>query len=457
MRGNSVLGMIALELRMMLRERAALGLLAVLASALVLACLSGAALMQSQIEGRTAAQIRQSEATEQLRERLADAELPPEEAILTPYRLRQVLIAPPPVLADLSVGRAALDPYATTVTMRTGRDTLFQRSGLDNPELLVRGGIDLAFVVVVLAPLVLIGLLYGLFAADRDSGMARLIVAQAGNPVRLVTARILPRLALVLLMIAATVLVQLASGPDVAGRWQAAGVWLLVAALFLLLWAACGAWINSLAIGAETAAFTLVALWALVTLVLPAAFSAIVQASYPPPSRFEQIAAARAAEVASTEAYENDHPEIASGEFEGRLASIRKTWDVAQKVEAATAPIDRRFTEQLAAQQRFAEALSWASPALVAKRALEQVAGTHATTWQDFRTASEEYRAALHRFGGGFVERGAIIGAADAEQIPRFAWSPVRLMPWGAIMVLAALAAGLMLLAGRRFSRLKFA
>ena len=210
MRGNSVLGMIALELRMMLRERAALGLLAVLASALVLACLSGAALMQSQIEGRTAAQIRQSEATEQLRERLADAELPPEEAILTPYRLRQVLIAPPPVLADLSVGRAALDPYATTVTMRTGRDTLFQRSGLDNPELLVRGGIDLAFVVVVLAPLVLIGLLYGLFAADRDSGMARLIVAQAGNPVRLVTARILPRLALVLLMIAATVLVQLA-------------------------------------------------------------------------------------------------------------------------------------------------------------------------------------------------------------------------------------------------------
>ncbi len=446
--------MIALELRMMLRDRAALSLLAVLAGALVLACLSGAALMQSQIEGRAAAQLRQTEAAEQLRERLADAELPREEAILTPYRLRQVLIAPLPVLADLSVGRAALDPYAATVSMRTSRDTLFQRSGLENPELLVRGGIDLGFVVVVLAPLVLIGLLYGLFAADRDSGMARLIVAQAGDPVRLVIARIAPRLLLVLLAIAAAVLVQLATGPDVAGRWQAAGVWLLVAAVFLLFWAACGACINSLEIGAETAAFTLVALWALVTLVLPATFSAIVQASYPPPSRFEQIAAARAAEVASTEAYENDHPEIASGEFEGRLVSIRKTWDVAQKVEAATDPIDRRFTEQLAAQQRVAEALSWSSPALVAKRALEQAAGTHAAAGQDFRTTSEEHRAALRRFSGGFVERGTIMQAADAEQIPRFAWSPARVVPWSAIATLSLLAAGLMLLAGRRLMRL---
>jgi hypothetical protein len=452
-----MLRLIALELRIVLRDRAALGLLAVLAGALALACLSGGALMQSQIDGRAAAQVRQSEAAEQLRARFADTALPAEEAILTPYRLRQVLIAPLPVLADVSAGRAPIDAYATTVSMRTSRDTLFQRSGLENPELLVRGGIDLGFVVVVLAPLVLIGLIYGLFAADRDSGIARLIVAQAGSPVRLVAARIMPRLALVLLPIAAAVLVQLASGPDLPGRWQAAGVWLLVAALFLLLWAACGAWVNSLDIGAETAAFTLVALWALLTLVLPAAFSAIVQASYPPPSRFEQIAAARAAEVAASEAYENDHPEIASNEYESRLASIRQTWEVAQKVEAATAPIDRRFAAQRAAQQRFAQGLSWASPALVAKRALEQTAGTDAATGQGFRSASEDYLAAFRSFGGGFVVRGAIMQSADAAQMPRFAWAPARAAPWAEIAVLVILAAGLLMLSLRRFARLQLA
>ena len=452
-----MLRLMALELKLVLRNRAALGLLAVLAGALALACLSGSALMESQIDGRAAAQARQDEAAEQLRARFASAELPPEDAILTPYRLRQVLIAPLPVLADFSAGRAPLDPYATTVSLRTSRDTLFQHSGLENPELLVRGGIDLGFVVIVLAPLVLIGLLYGLFAADRDSGVARLIVAQAGSPVRLVAARIMPRLALVLLPIAAAVLVQLASGPDVAGRGQAAGMWLLVAALFLLLWAACGAWINSLDIGAETAAFTLVALWALITLILPAAFSAIVQASYPPPSRFEQIAAARAAEVAASEAYENDHPEIASDEYESRLAAIRQTWEVAQQVAAATAPIDRRFAAQRAAQQRFAQVLSWASPALLAKRALEQAAGTDAATGQGFRSASEDYLDAFRSFGGGFVARGAIMQRSDAAQMPRFTWSPARAAPWAEIAALVILAAGLLMLSLRRFARLQLA
>jgi ABC-2 type transport system permease protein len=450
-----MLRLIGLELRMVLRDGAALSLLAVLAGALALACLSGTALIQSQAEGRATAQVRQSEAAEQFHERLADAELPPEEAILSPYRMRQVLIAPLPVLVDFSAGRAAIDPYATTVSMRTSRDTLFQRNGLENPEVLMRGGIDLAFVVVVLAPLVLIGLLYGLFAADRDSGVARLIVAQAGSPVRLIGARIIPRLALVVLPIVAAVLVQLAIGPDLAGRWQAAGVWLLLAALFLSFWAACGAWVNSLDIGAETAAFSLVALWAVITLILPASFSAIVQASFPPPSRFEQIATARAAEVASTEVYENDHPEIASDEFASRLASIRKTWEVAQKVEAATAPIDRRFAARLAAQQRFAEALSWASPALVAKHALDQTAGTDAATGQGFRVGSEAYLTTFRRYGGGFVARGAIMQSADEAQLPRFSWSPARSLPWSRIATLLALAAGLLAVAVRRFARLR--
>ncbi|WP_430387760.1 DUF3526 domain-containing protein [Blastomonas fulva] len=450
-----MLRLIRLELRMVLRDRASLCLLAVLAGALALACLSGMALMQSQAEGRATAQERQSEAADQFRERLADAALPQEEAILSPYRLRSVLIAPLPVLVDFSSGRAAIDPYATTVSMRTSQDTLFQRNGLENPEMLMRGGIDLAFVVVVLAPLVLIGLLYGLFAADRDSGVARLIVAQAGSPVRLIGARISPRLALVVLPIVAAVLVQLAIGPDLAGRWHAAAVWLLVAALFLSFWAACGAWVNSLDISAETAAFSLVALWALITLVLPAAFSAIVQASYPPPSRFEQIATARAAEVGATEVYENDHPEIASDEFTSRLASIRKTWEVAQKVETATAPIDRRFAAQLAAQQRFAEALSWASPALVAKHALDQTAGTDAATGQGFRVASEAYLAAFRRYGGGFVARGEIMQSTDEAQLPRFSWSPARSLPWGRIVTLLALAAGLLALAAWRFERLR--
>lgn len=452
-----MLHLVVMEWRRLLRDGAVLALLAVLVGALVLAAANGQALMAAQSEARAAAFASQTEAEQQFAERLANRDLAPEDAILSPYRMRQVLVAPLPALVDASAGRAALDPFSTTLSMRARADTLFQRSSLDNPELLVRGGVDLGFVAVVLAPLLLIGLFYNLFAADRDSGTARLIMAQAGSPVALVAARMIPRMALVLGPIALTLCVLLVAGPDVPGRGVAAALWLATATLYLAFWAGLAAWTHSRNVSAESAAFGLVTVWALFTLVLPAAFAAIVQASHPPPSRFEQIAAARAAEVASTESYENDHPDLASSEYAGRLASIRKTWAVAQAIDAAGAPLGPRFAERLNGQQRVAEALTWLSPALVTKSALEQIAGTDAATSQDFRTASQTQLAAFRAFGGRFVERGMIMQPDDLAQMPRFDWAPSQRNPWASLGLLALLAAGLMTLALRRFARLTLA
>jgi len=449
-----MLRLAVMEWRAQLRDRAVLALLAVLAGALVLAAANGRVLIAAQSEARAAAITAKAEADTQFAERLANADLPPEDAILSPYRMRQVLVAPLPPLVDVSAGRAALDPFSTTLSMRARADTLFQRSSLDNPELLVRGGVDLGFVAVVLAPLLLIGLLYGLFAADRDSGTARLIMAQAGSPVALVAARMIPRFVLIFGPIALTLGVLLMTGPEVPGRGTAAALWLVTVALYLAVWMALAAWIHSRDVSAESAAFALVAAWALFTLVLPAAFAAIVQASNPPPSRFAQIAAARAAEVASTESYENDHPDLASSEFEGRLASLRKTWAVAQAIEATGAPLNARFAERLEGQQRVAKALAWLSPALIAKGALEQIAGTDAATAQGFRAASEAHLSAFRSFGGGFVERGAIMQPSDLAQMPRFDWEPSRHMPWPSLALLALLAGALMTSALRRFGKL---
>jgi hypothetical protein len=452
-----MLRLVAMEWRALLRDRAVLALVAVLASALMLAAANGRALIEAQVQARAAALTAKAEAETQFAERLANPDLPPEDAILSPYRMRQVLVAPLPVLVDASAGRSALDPFTTTLTMRQRPDTLFQRSSLDNPEVLVRGEVDLGFVAVVLAPLVLIGLFYGLFAADRDSGTARLIMAQAGTPVTLVLARIIPRFALVLGPIGLALGALVMAGPEIAGRGEAAALWLGAAALYLMLWTALCAFVHSRDVSAESAAFALVALWALLTLILPAAFAAIVEASHPPPSRFEQIAAARAAEVASTQSYENDHPDLAASEFAGRLASIRQTWAVARAVEAAGAPLNARFAERLSGQQRVAEALSWLSPALIATRALEQIGGTDAATSNSFRTASEAQLVAFRRFGGGFVERGAIMQERDLQQMPRFDWTPARRTPWASLCALAVLAAAMMTLALRRFAHLSLA
>ncbi len=447
--------LIAIEARILWRDRIVWAMLLVLAATCVLAVAGGKALMADQIEGRAIAAAAQAENDVKFRERLADSTMPPEDAILSPYRMRATVIAPLPPLADFSAGRAGFDNYSTPVSMYAQRGGLFKRTRLDNPELLARGTIDLGFVATILAPLALIGLAYGLFAADRDGGRAALILAQGGSPVRLVAARIIPRLALVLSPLALAAAFLLLTGPEVPGRASAALFWSLAALGLLAFWAALIAFVNSLRITAESAALALVGLWAAVTLILPAALSALVQVAYPPPSRFEQIAAGRAIEISSTREYENDHPELAGDGFDARLASIRKSWSIAKQVDAATREQDLAFDRQLAAQQHFAVGLSWLSPAMIAAQAMERAAGTDAASAAAFRAEANSFLESFRAFGGGFVERGEIMTPGDFGEIPAFTMTPRNPGAGLAITALFALAILFAGLAARRYRKIE--
>ncbi|MCG6116909.1 MAG: DUF3526 domain-containing protein [Aquimonas sp.] len=430
--------LIRLEWLMLARERLAWVLLGFLALACVLAVFNGRALMSQQLEGRAIAAQGDAGARERVQGTLVEGS-DPALAILIPFWIRMHAVAPPAPLVDFSAGRAPFEPGATTITLRSREDTLFESTVVDNPELLARGSLDLGFVAIVLVPLALISLGYGLFSADRERGSARLLLAQGGSPVRLLFARSLPRLLFALgpLLVAAAVL--LAAGPEVDGRTAAAGWWLLTAVMLALLWWAVVLLVNSFRVGAETAALVLVSLWAVFTLVLPAAITAAVQVAYPPPSRFEQIATARAAEVASTTAYEDAHPEMASAQFERRLASIRKTLAIGRSVEQATAPINRRFDQQLDGQQHVARWLAWLSPPLLAADAMTATAGTDVRRSLAFRRSVSSYLLEVKEVLGGFVERGEVMTRTDYEALPTYQWQAQPGRPAGRVAALGIL------------------
>jgi len=444
--------LLILECKRLLRERGALLALAVLMAACLLAFASGRALITEQIAGRAASQREDQAALTAFATSLR-SDLPPEEAILHPYRLTFGVLAPLPPLVDFSAGRASFENYSTAVNLRARPDTLFKRTQTGNAELLVRGGFDMGLVVTVLAPLLLIALGYGLFSSDRDSGVAKLLLAQAGSPWRLLLLRSLPRLALVLLPLMVTALTLFAVGPALQGRTHALFNWLLIGAAFVLFWWAVVLWVNSFHIDAETCALVLICFWALFTLALPAALSALAQASYPPPSRLEQIAAIREAEVASTTGYENDHPDLVSEGLEGRLASIRKSWAIAQQVQQATQPLSQRFEDQRAAQQQLVSRLAWLSPSVIADQALQAQAGTDPRHWADFRRAARTYVDTFGSAVGGFVTRGEVIDPAAFAALPRFDWHPQRTQSAPSLILLMLLSVLLITIARHRFNQ----
>jgi len=446
--------LILLETHRLLRERAALVLLVLLLLCCALALVNGRSLMQQQIDGRAIAAAQAEANRDRISIQLAMGAAPA-DAVLFPFRVTETVLAPVPLLVDFSAGRASFENYSATVNLRSRADNLFHRTQLNNPELSARGSFDLGFVAVVIVPLLLVGLGYGLFTADRDSGAARLVLAQGGSLLRLMLARSLPRLALVILPLALTVLLLLALGPALPGRTAAALLWLLIAMLLLMFWWSVILLANSLRITAETSALALVGLWALLTLVLPPLIAATAQLSHPPPSRFEQIALGRAAEVASTTEYENDHPELAEDGFGQRLASVRKTVEIGRGVDGALAPLSARFDQQLRGQQQLERRLAWASPPLVAGDAMIAVAGTGGEQWAGFRQASQVYVETLKAALADFIDRGAIMEEEDLAALPRFDWAPSPTRPLSAMALLLLLAATAMTLATQRLRHLR--
>lgn len=451
-----MLRLLAFETRLLLRQRSTWLTLAVLLIACVVAASNGRALLVQQQEGRVAFAATAATAAAKTAEALAEAK-DVEDTVMTPVRTTLPIIAPLPRLVDFSAGRAWIEPFTATTGLRTRSDTLFRNEALDNPELAARGTIDLGFVVIVVAPLLLIALGFGIFARDRDSGAASLILAQAGSPLPLIVARSLPTLAVVAVPIVITAVLLLVTGPAIDGRRAAAAAWLAMAGLSLLFWWSLVLIVNSLRVGAETAGLALAALWAVLVLIAPALILAAAQAASPAPSRFDQIATARASEIASTAAYENDHPELVDESLAAQRASARKGASISTSIDAAVAPLSAAFDASLDVQQTIVRRAQIVSLPLVASDALTAIAGTDAAAYRVFRDASARYRLALKAQLNRLTLRETVLTNGDLENLPRFeAPAASRVLIWPFAM-LAVATLGISGLAATRYRRTKLA
>lgn len=380
----SMFTLLRLDARRMFRERLAIAVLVIGATCAAAAVIAGSAWIDRLVAERTAFLDESATAERALRDGLVAGTLSEEDRVLLPTRITRPAALPVPTLADFSIGRSDVEPTTATLRTRFRPDTLFSNYQLDHAERALRGRLDLAFVVVVVAPLLLIALGYGVFAGDRDRGTARLILAQAGSPMALLLARSINRLLLVLAPVALAASVLLATGPDLPHRDSAAALWLLVAAVGLLLWWGIVLLVNSLRIGAESAGLLLVALWVVTVFVFPAAINASAQALYPPPSRLAQIVDARAAEQRVTQQYERDHATVAEG-LEALRARVATNYRIGLRIEGELAPGVRAFEAQLAGQRRVVSRAQMVSPPMVLAAAHDRIAGTDAAAYARWR------------------------------------------------------------------------
>ena len=225
----------------------------------------------------------------------------------------------PSPLSALSVGSSQTWPDVYRIAGVSLSKTV-QRSTRVRPATSAYGPFDVAFVVMAIAPLVVIGLTFDVSSRDRELGLQNLTLAQTRSLGKLMAVRCFVRAAfvigLVVCIVNGTLLIALGDQFD----WSVVVsllIWNVVATVYLLIWAALSLLVNSLAKTSSTNGAALLLLWLILVLLIPKFVSHAVQQAVP--TRPESALAGREKDTFDqvsenvediVKSFQSEHPEI---------------------------------------------------------------------------------------------------------------------------------------------------
>ena len=320
----------------------------------------------------------------EFRVQLADIEAGNVEA--TPYDANPMSILipatlPPSSLADFAVGHADLHPASAEITTWRNLSSVFGRYQYDNPTTLSSSSFDIAMVVVVLMPLLMIAVSFDVLASERSRGSLAMVLA---TPLRL-SELVWTRLAFrngILWLVAGTAMLMLAFVNDAGGdRIARIGVWFGISILYALVWYTLIAYCVARCRTATATVASLVGAWLLFTLALPATISTLAEALYPTPSRLAFLSEIRIAKGETnrnladvTQGFLMDHPELTIGD-ESVPSYYRAAFLSTQAARETTRPIVEAYDAARAGREQTVRWAQYLSPSIIAQRLLHLSAG----------------------------------------------------------------------------------
>lgn len=342
---------------------------------------------------------------------------------------------PPTPSAFLALGLRDAAPYVLRVRALALQSQLHEGESF-NPALAAAGRFDFAFVLVYLAPLVLIALLHDLVASERRAGRLGMLLALPEGGRRLWRRRALSRVLLALGCMALPLLVGAAAN---GMPMKAVAAALSVVAAYLGFWSVV-AWI--VATGRRSAAANAMALmgsWVVLTLVLPALANAVLARAVPVHQGVDLMLAQRQAVHGAWDEpreetmarFFRSHPQwqgtapLPPGFHWKWYFAFQQLGD--ERVAAQVAA----YRESLLARQRWTLRLGWLLPGVGAQAALARLAETDLEAQLAYQDAIAEFHRRLRSFYYPYLFDDLPFGERDFEAQPRFEPAP-RLSRQGA-------------------------
>jgi len=337
---------------------------------------------------------------------------------------------PPGPLAALAVGQSDLLPYYFKVSTDS-RDAVVGATEIENPQRLLVGRFDLAFVLIFFYPILILALCYNMLSAEQEQGTLALTLSQPLSLATLTTGKVLLRATvLVGLVVVCTLAALVIGGVDLAapGALARLGLWVAAVVAYGAFWFGLAMLVASLGLRSAANATVLASAWLVLVVVLPSVFNLVATSVFPVPSRMELVQAVRAASDDANAAgskllatYYADHPELATGDAAQAMTDFNVVRvAVNDDVERRVRPVIVRYEQQIAGQQRLVDGLRFISPAVLMQSALNDIAGTGYERHQRFLQQVDGYHAAWRQFFTPLIFQKASF--TDYRTTPRFAF-----------------------------------
>jgi len=443
---------------------AVLGLIVV---AFTYAGFSGDQWRDARLEGIEAFETKSLESLAGLRADIVEIEAKTREP--SPYDANPMSVSlpavlPPGSLGDFAIGHADLHPWSADISSWRNDASVFGRYQFDNPTTLSRSAFDVALVVVVLMPILMIAVSFDVIGRERASGVLAMVLVSPAKLPGIVWTRLVVRNGLVWLLAAAAIVILAASNGDDPQRFARLWLWLLVCAVYAAFWlsiiALCVARFRS----AATTAGALVGLWLLFVLAVPASVATVAEAAYPTPSRLAFLSDIREAQGDTnrnladvTAGFLMDHPDLSVGD-ENVPSYYRAAFLSNEAARDATRPIVEDYADARDGRERVVRIAQYLSPSIIAQRTLARVAGADLERQHRFQAQVHSALAELAAtVGPSVVSQNRLtldlFDGIDGFQFEDVPTSEVAADAAGPLIFLALLSLGIGVTAQRRLSR----
>lgn len=265
-----------------------------------------------------------------------------------------------------------------------------------------------AFVLQVLAPLLLVFVGHGVLARERESGTLRVLLAQGVRARDIVAGKLLGLGGIAALILAPALLGLAAIGA--ASDTPAARVLALAGAygLWLLLWVLAIVAVSALFTRSHAALVALLAAWAVGVVVLPRIAAELVSSALPLPTRFETDIVVARELAALGDSHDPDDPYF--NDFRRRVLrehGVSRVEDLPLNYKGLLGMEGERLTsalferhaesafERQAAQARSVDRWAALSPVIALRRLSTAAAGTDLVSYRRFLTQAEQHRYGL--------------------------------------------------------------